>query len=284
MATSMELYETEDVVKQNLLDLVTNLSHVELKIFSQDEYKKKAFKELCKLLPTYEKSKLSETAQCISNALQSEVRVQLRKRSRECTKSGANVLSETIISDLDSTLQLESDTEGAHAANEQSYSQSYSQLNDVNMSDPNDSITHLKQIASESSEKIGSSTISNACNITEEMNITGTIKCMECNRDKCLGTDESRGLWLCHDCKEFSRIMKDDVITLKNDIKQLKEHTDTILTAVNSLTSELETCISGLHDKITALSNQIKTRDNALSGSIETLTLSIQHSNKGRIK
>ena len=72
MASNLELYKVEEIIKQEFLELVRNLSHVELKKFNKNEYKKKAQKELCKLLPKYEKSKLSETAQCISNALQSE--------------------------------------------------------------------------------------------------------------------------------------------------------------------------------------------------------------------
>ena len=71
MADDLELYRHEDAVKQNLLEQVKNLSHVELKKFNKTEYKKKAFKELCKSLPKFDKSKLDENSQCISNALKS---------------------------------------------------------------------------------------------------------------------------------------------------------------------------------------------------------------------
>ena len=47
MASNLELYKVEEIVKQEFLELVRNLSHVELKKFNKNEYKKKAQKELC---------------------------------------------------------------------------------------------------------------------------------------------------------------------------------------------------------------------------------------------
>ena len=91
-------------MKQTLLEQVSSLSHVELKKFNKTDYKKKALKKLGKLLPSYEKSKLSETAQCISNALQSAAEEQLRKRSRECTPRRSSLLSDTVIEELNTTL------------------------------------------------------------------------------------------------------------------------------------------------------------------------------------
>ena len=108
MASDLEMYKVEETVKQEFLEIVKNLSHVELRRFNKNEYKKKALNELSKLLAKYEKSKLTETAQCIANALQSDVPEQLRKRTREYTPSKTeSMLSNTILKDLDMTLGLD---------------------------------------------------------------------------------------------------------------------------------------------------------------------------------
>ena len=89
--------------KFNFLHQFTPLSFIK----STESY------EVCRLgrqgksLPKYEKAKLSETAQCVSNALQSEVEEQLRKRSRECKPSRAIFLSETITNELQTTLHFD---------------------------------------------------------------------------------------------------------------------------------------------------------------------------------
>ena len=87
MASDLEIYKVEETVMQEFFEIVKNLSHVELRRFNKNEYKKRALKELSKLLPKYEKFKLTETAKCIANALLSDVQEQLRKRIREYTSS-----------------------------------------------------------------------------------------------------------------------------------------------------------------------------------------------------
>ncbi|MEW8544985.1 MAG: SGNH/GDSL hydrolase family protein [Candidatus Thiodiazotropha sp.] len=92
--------------------------------------------------------------------------------------------------------------------------------------------------------------------------------------DKCvgLGKDEPVGMWMCLSCRDIPQIVKSDVISLKNDVKQLKECTQSILTAVSVLSSKLESCIGGINDRLTALNKQINVKDKALSVSLENLT------------
>ena len=70
-------------------------------------------------------------------------------------------------------------------------------------------------------------------------------RCAHCTiwfHDTCVGIekDEPIGLWMCKSCRDIPQIVKNEVIYLKNDVKQLIESTDTILAAVNGLSSQLE--------------------------------------------
>ena len=119
--------------------------------FNKSEYKKKAMKELCKLLPKFEKSKLDETSQCIANALQSAVNEQVRKRSRECTPSRSieNLLSNTVIDDFNTTLQIDDTDSNLNTHNESELSDLNHESNDDENDETanvNDSITQLKQV------------------------------------------------------------------------------------------------------------------------------------------
>ena len=87
-----------------------------------------------------------------------------------------------------------------------------------------------------------------------------------------IGKDKPVGLWVCETCRSIPQTVKDDVIYLKNDVEELKESTDTILSAVYGLSTQLENCFSGFQDQITALSRQIKCRAEALTKSVETST------------
>ena len=136
-------------MKQTLLEQVSSLSHVELKKFNKTDYKKKALKELGKLLQSYEKSKLPETAQCISNALQSAAEEQLRKRSRECTPRRSSLLSDTVIEELNTTLQTDGADNSRNASTASEFSDdNQNNVTEVEIDNPDDSITQLKEVAS----------------------------------------------------------------------------------------------------------------------------------------
>ena len=228
-------------MKQTLLEQVSSLSHVELKKFNKTDYKKKALKELGKLLPSYEKSKLSETAHCISNALQSAAEEQPRKRSRECTPRRSSLLSDTVIEELNTTLQ----TDGADNSRNTSTATEFSDDNvtEVEIDNPDDSITQLKEVASHDKDPPECSSKENTKNLTvctESCNIKPNSKkqyamtrcalCMVWFHDTCvgIGKDEPIGLWMCPKCRVIPKIVKDEVISLKNDVEQLKESTNTI--------------------------------------------------------
>ena len=297
MADDLELYRHEDAVKQLLIEQVRNLSHVELKKFNKSEYKKKAMKELCKLLPKFEKSKLDETSQCISNALQSAVNEQVRKRSRECTPSRSieNLLSNTVIDDFNTTLQIDDTDSNLNTHNESELSDLNHESNDDENDETanvNDSITQMKQVINSKNDTAECSNVKTLANDNTKVKAVcdescqikpdtkkryDMTRCVQCSiwfHDTCVGIEKGEpiGLWMCKACRDIPQIVKDEVMNLKNDVKQLMESTDTILEAVSGISSQLEKCVSGLQDQINALSKQIKSRDKTLSESIDTLT------------
>ena len=69
--------------------------------------------------------------------------------------------------------------------------------------------------------------------------------------DTCVGIekDEPVGFWMCKAFRDIPQIVKNDVMCLKSDVKQLMESSDTILAVVNGLSCQLQTCVSGLQDQ-----------------------------------
>ena len=105
-----ELNRAEDSMKAKYLPLIRNMSHVELKKFNKNDYKKKVLRDMSKMLPSYETAALDDYAQCVSNALQNEVRSLLNNRVR--THSASEIteppeLSDNILEDLYSTMHAE---------------------------------------------------------------------------------------------------------------------------------------------------------------------------------
>ena len=74
MGSSEDLYEMEDIVKKKYMDIIKNMSRVELKKFSPGEYQKLVLSDLTKALPSTDGSRLKETAQCILNAIEREAK------------------------------------------------------------------------------------------------------------------------------------------------------------------------------------------------------------------
>ena len=153
MGANADLYEIEDTLKKKYIDMVKNMSRLELKKFSAGEYQKLVLAELTKSLPRIDGTKLKETAECISNALEREVKSQLRNGARESAASQqtSTLLSDTVIADFETTLGV--DTTQTPADPEQfSCEESDDDAAEHDVSDddenPNDSVTRLKQLAS----------------------------------------------------------------------------------------------------------------------------------------
>ena len=109
MSSSEDLYEMEDIVKKKYMDIIKNMSRVELKKFSPGEYQKLVLSDLTKALPSTDGSRLKETAQCILNAIEREAKSQQRSGAREsaASRKSSNLLSDTVIAELDTTLGID---------------------------------------------------------------------------------------------------------------------------------------------------------------------------------
>lgn len=106
MADSV-LNSVEDSMKEKYISLIRNTSHVELKKFNKNDYKKKILRDMSKQLPSYDRAELDGYAQCVSNTLNSEVQSLLKKRSRAQTPSKISEpseLSNTVLEALDDTM------------------------------------------------------------------------------------------------------------------------------------------------------------------------------------
>ena len=68
--------------------------------------------------------------------------------------------------------------------------------------------------------------------------------------------------------------IQNDVIYLKNDVRQLRECNTSILSAVHVLSARFESCIGGINDRLSALSKQISSNDKTVTESIENLNSS----------
>ena len=158
--------------------------------------------------------------------------------------------------------------------------------------DPNTSITQLKQVSTSKNKSTGrlktakssqSDTNQSMCiqtckikqNSKKQYDMTRCTLCMLWCHDKCVGLlkEELIGVWFCPSCRHSQQVLLNDVSGLKTEVKTIRDCTDSILTAINGLSTKLENSVGEIHDKIAALSNQIKSNDVSVSDSIENLTV-----------
>lgn len=169
-----ELNRAEDSMKAKYLHIIRSMSHVELKKFNKTDYKKKVIRDMTMMLPSYQQTEFNGYAQCVSNAMQSEVQSLLKKRSR--THSTSEVLespelSVTVLNDLNTSMHVENTvlspehtTQNDIALNEKADDNGDEEENDDDSLDcENDtqnsdttncldeSLTYLKQTVNESS-------------------------------------------------------------------------------------------------------------------------------------
>lgn len=271
MCSKAELSEIEDALKSKYTDIIKGLSHLELKAYSQEGYKKLVKKELKQLVPDLENIKLEVMTQCISNTLRREAKAQLNKRSREkAAQSTSAMLSKTVIEELDITMREDTSHQSSREqVEESSYYDTDDDddvsnddetlesesciLNSNNKSDLNDSITCLKQLASSVNEPQSST---NATSTPSETNSKGQqLFCETCN-------------------SKPSQVLQNDISILTDDVTKLKDCTQSVLSAVKDLSNRFESCIEGINDRLISLRNQISSRDKSIGESIETLTSS----------
>ena len=170
MNSKIDSHEMEETLKKKPTDIIKNMSRVELKKFTKGEYQKLVPKELKQFLPNIEGSKLKETAQYISNALDRQAKSQLNSETLDsvATRKASTLLSDIVIAELDTTHCVDptqppavterSGHEEAEIINDDdtadtdvsdddiTFDSQVDPLTGDNKSDLNDSITQLKQL------------------------------------------------------------------------------------------------------------------------------------------
>ena len=157
-----------------------------------------------------------------------------------------------------------------------------------------ESLTYLKQTVNESSpntedsvqprrsdtgtkyrSKENSYKCSDECKINpkskKNFDMIQCSMCMIWYHEKCVGISKNEpiGLWLCLTCREFPKIVQNEIKCTKDDVQKLQNTTQIILNAINKLSEKLESIIGGINDRLTAISKQVKTNDKHISESIQ---------------
>ena len=310
MSTNQELMGAEESLKNKYLDTVKAMSYLELKKFNKNHFKQMVLNDMMALLPEHEKSQLSQTAHYVSNALNNEAQSQLRRKTRETTsvqKTGINLLSETVLDDLETTMRSEctvtspdtdvdetdvdddgdDDSDGQNSVDfENDHHSSTSSVETTQTL--NDSITQVKKVAAIetgaasdfSIENDKSSKCCDTCKVKsrskKQYDMIRCSLCMVWYHERCVGIlkDEPVGIWLCTSCRKVPHTVQGDIECIRNDVKQLRQSTELILTAVQGLTTKLDNCVGNINDRLTALSRQISCNDSSMTESIETLNAS----------
>ena len=240
-----ELNKAEDAMKSKYLPLIRNLSHVELKQFNKNDYKKKVLRDMSDLHPSYDTTVLDGYAQCVSNALQSEAQSLLKYRSRQTPASGATEpqeLSDTILEALDLTMSADSNTSvslSPVAVDDDSDDGNGDESGDAEVNsddeiddeavDADESITLLKQpVTAESSGDKSTNKTHKCCESCavnpKSKKILGMIQCNVCMswfHEQCVGLDkdsEPVGIWLCMTCREFPKTVTAELAVMRNEL------------------------------------------------------------------
>ena len=285
-----ELLRVEENVKEKYIELVKNLSYVELKNFQKTDYAKMMVEDMKKLLPHFDKSRLKETAHYMSNALATVAKLQTKTSARQPNPPKNKVsaeLSESVLKDLETTMLIENpvndDAEDSDAVESEDETTSTGESSDRMELD--DSVTQLKQptSAENSTSDINVSDVKktdehkccDSCSIKPKKKVP-MIQCSLCMswyHEKCVGitNDQPVGIWLCIICREVPKNICDEIVCLKADFVHLKQSTAQILSAVTALTNKMDESIGGINDRITALTRQINLHDITISGSVDNL-------------
>ena len=156
-----------------------------------------------------------------------------------------------------------------------------------------DSITKLKQVIN-SENKPSSSTgqdtdelkslkknnnkCCNSCKVKsgqkKKYDMIQCSACMNWYHEMCvwISKNDPIGLWFCLACRTIPQTLTTGINSLKADVDNLKQSTQSILSAVKSLSTTLESSVGNLNDRLTALQRQINAKDLCITEELENLS------------
>ena len=90
----------------------------------------------------------------------------------------------------------------------------------------------------------------------------------------CVGISKNDpiGLWFCLACRTIPQTLTTGINSLKADVDNLKQSTQSILSAVKSLSTTLESSVGNLNDRLAALQRQINAKDLCITEGLENLS------------
>ena len=299
--TDPKLLNLEDSLKEKHLSIISKMSLYDLKKFKKHEYKKTVLGEMGVLLPDYHKKQYDQAAQCIVNFLQSEVQSLIRNPESANALQGTNssLLSETLLQDLDSTMQplaesadAVSDIDELQTTDESinNYENASENLNQTSQN-LNDSITKLKKVAnaetislkSTSKETTESETSNKNTKCCDKCKLKTTSKkkydqiqctfCMSWFHETCVGInkDDPIGIWVCLICRNVPTELKSDINSLKDEFVEIIKCTQSVVKAIEVLSTKFENTIGGLMDQMTSMSRQMNRKELCITESIKSL-------------
>ena len=259
----------------------------------------KVLEYITALMPTFNKARLDETAQCVSNFLQREVQDLLRRKPRDSQTNNTNLLSETVINDLNSIIEPPENETTIDAIDQYDSDTHISDENEDNDEQVttilDNSITQLKKVACDESKNSKTTEKNTHKSASYENNDTkccktckvkpsskrkhDMIRCSLCAHwfhEACVGIQKNEpvGIWMCETCRCIPASVKDDISGMKSEINGLKECTQNILKAVLEMSKKVENNFGSINDLVTALLRQINGKDLVITESLEQLQTS----------
>ena len=157
-----------------------------------------------------------------------------------------------------------------------------------------DSIAKLKQVINSTDQdtdelkslKKNNNKCCNSCKVKsgqkKKYDMIQCSACMNWYHEMCVGISKNDpiGLWFCLACRTIPQTLTTGINLLKADVDNLKQSTQSILSAVKSLSTSLESSVGNLNDRLTALQRQINAKDLCFTEELENLSNTTNSINK----
>ena len=96
--------------------------------------------------------------------------------------------------------------------------------------------------------------------------------CMEWYHEICVGitTTDPIAIWMCLLCRAVPTDLKNEIISIKRKVADVKQFTHSAVKAIESLSTKLDNNFQSLNDRLTSMTRQINSKELCISESIES--------------